>query len=163
MNTMNDDLRSVLGYDPITGQFTWLPGTRNAGKSAGSLHKVLGYIEITHKSTRYYAHRLAWFMCYGSCPEFIDHINGNRADNRIDNLRSVVKQENHYNMKCYSTSRTQVTGVIFHKQSSKWRASITVDKKTIELGHFDDFVDAVMARKTAEQHHGYHPNHGRTT
>lgn len=161
MNTMPNSIKDAVHYDPITGKFTWLPGQRYAGKEAGSLHNILGYVRITLKGKSVYAHRLAWFIVHGHWPEYIDHINGVRNDNRIVNLREVPKQVNHKNMKCYSSSSTKVTGVCWHKQSSKWRAYITLDKKQAPLGCFDSFEDAVQARKDAEVLHQYHANHGR--
>ena len=157
---MVNDVCDALNYDPVSGVFTWKT-TRFNGKVAGCLHKKLGYLVIGFRSKHYYAHRLAWRITNGYWPDFIDHINGDRADNRISNLREVPKQDNHRNMKCFSNSTTKVPGVSFHKQTSKWRAYITVDTKQRSLGCFDAFEDAVAARKQAEQTHGFHKNHGR--
>ena len=157
---MESNVWDALNYDSISGKFLWKT-TRFVGKVAGGLHKKLGYIVIGFKGKRYYAHRVAWRIVYGYWPDFIDHINGDRADNRISNLREVPKQDNHRNMKCFSNSTSKVPGVSFHKQVSKWRAYITVDTKQQSLGCFDTFEDAVAARKLAEQVHGFHKNHGR--
>lgn len=100
-------------------------------------------------------------MVHGVWPDFIDHINGDKADNRITNLRSIVKQENHRNMKRFSSSSTGVTGVTRHHQTNKWRAYITVNQKQLSLGCFERIDDAIAARKAAEAAHGFHPNHGR--
>lgn len=157
---MPDLICQAVAYDPQSGQFTWLT-TRFAGKPAGNVHKRLGYVVITFLGRQYYAHRLAWRILYGYWPDFIDHINGDRADNRSSNLREVPKQENHRNMKCFSNSSTKVPGVSRHAQTSKWRAYITINRKQQSLGCFDTFEEAVSVRKRAEHAHGFHKNHGR--
>lgn len=82
--------------------------------------------------------------------KIIDHINRNTYDNRKCNLRIVNKQQNTWNHSIFSTSTTGVTGVYWHKRKCNWQASITVDLKKLHLGYFDNFDDAVKARKDAE-------------
>lgn len=157
---MPDAICQAVAYDPSSGQFTWKT-TRFIGKQAGSRHKKNGYVTVTYMGKQYYTHRLAWRLVHGYWPTYIDHINGDRADNRITNLREVYKQENHRNMKCFNNSTSKIPGVSFHKQHSKWRAYITVNSRQQSLGCFDTFEAAITARKQAEQHHGFHKNHGR--
>ena len=85
-----DSLRDVLSYDPETGVFTWIANYHKSriGKPAGSIAPH-GYITIRALGTVYYAHRLAWFFVHGEQPHIIDHINHDRSDNRIANLRNV--------------------------------------------------------------------------
>jgi len=91
-------------------------------------------------------HRLIWFIHYGELPNFtIDHINGNRSDNRIVNLRDVTVQENNKNRKKKST------GVFFNKNRSKWQSYICSNNKTTYLGIFDKKEDAIKARLIAEK------------
>lgn len=88
-----------------------------------------------------------------NCPNdmVVDHINGDTLDNRKRNLRVVTKQQNDMNKKIRSDSTSKVTGVYFHKHSGKWVAYICVENSQIHLGCFSDFLDAVDARKAAEE------------
>lgn len=81
---------------------------------------------------------------------YVDHINHNKRDNRKENLRVVTNQQNSMNHKIRSGNKSGVSGVTFSKQRNKWRAFITVDYKNVNLGYYDNFEDAVTARKTAE-------------
>jgi len=127
------------------------------GREAGTFCKHTGYRKVYFDRRVYYTHRLIWKLLYGEDPEEIDHINGNRSDNRITNLRSVCHYENMRNSKQYSGNTSGVTGVSWCKDRPKWRAGIGGKV----LGDFDRFEDAVAARKQAEKEYGYHPNHGR--
>ena len=103
-------LKSVLSYDPETGIFTWkyrqgLIGkkiswnTRYSEKQAGTIDPV-GYLGIAIEYKRYYAHRLAWLYMTGELPKkYIDHLNGNKSDNRFLNLREATNSENQQNQK----------------------------------------------------------------
>ena len=95
-------------------------------------------------------------------PDQIDHINGDRADNRWTNLRHANNTENSRNTKIACNNSSGVTGVCFNKREQKWRAAIGNNGKVISLGDFDNFDDAVRARKEAEKLYNYHPNHGRS-
>ena len=159
-----DILKTLLHYSEETGEFTWIKtraGTALAGSIAGNIH-IKGYRIISIFGKLYKAHRLAWLYTYGKWPEDqIDHINGNRDDNRIDNLRDVSSLENSRNSKIRCTNKSGVTGICRYKRNNKWVAQISVKGKVINLGHFDNFNDAVIARKMAETKHGFHENHGR--
>ena len=134
-----------------------------ANAVAGCIDKITGYRIITINRVNYLAHRLVWLWHTAEWPaDEIDHINGDRLDNRIENLRVVTCQENHKNKKLPSTNTSGVMGVCFHKQAQKWEAYIKVDGKKKYLGLFTDWFEAVCARKSAENKYGYHENHGRT-
>jgi hypothetical protein len=90
------DIAQHIHYEKRTGQFTWLTGTHK-GRKAGTL-TTLGYIRIVLQGRMYQAHRLAWALVEGTLPSTdVDHINGNRADNRWENLRVVSRRENALN------------------------------------------------------------------
>ena len=148
-----DELRSILHYDPLTGVFTHRKsaGGRMAGSVAGSLD-VDGYIKIGVLKRLYRAHRLAWLYVYGTWPKHdIDHINRNRSDNRICNLRDVTHQQNMCNAGDFSTNTSGRKGVYWDKRDSRWRARFLLGDKYLSLGRFKTFDEAVAARVAAEK------------
>ena len=97
---MIDELKQVLDYDKTTGKFYWKVNSRKTkvGQLAGCLN-TQGYVQIMYKKRNYLAHRLAWLFVYGTLPElFLDHINENKSDNRIENLRQVNNSANMSNI-----------------------------------------------------------------
>jgi len=158
-----DLLKDLLRYNPETGEFRWAIVKRGCGfgKIAGFRARK-DYRRIRINGEPYQAHRLAWLYMYGDWPiDQLDHINGNKDDNRIINLRSVSHLENHRNQKLRSTNTSGVMGVSWHKPASKWQAQVKVKGESIHLGSFSEFADAVAARQEANVKYGYHPNHGR--
>tara|TARA_R110000850_G_C9996087_1_gene467935 strand:- start:890 stop:1381 length:492 start_codon:yes stop_codon:yes gene_type:complete len=121
-----------------------------------------GYIDVQIDGKPYKAHRLVYTMLKGDIPSGyqIDHIDGNRINNKIENLRLVRPAENNLNCKVRADNTSGVIGVCWSKRGNKWIAKINKDKKRIELGSFVSFDDAVNARKEAEIELGFHPNHG---
>lgn len=95
MDLTLERLKQLLHYDPETGHFTWKVARRRvvAGDRAGHLGNK-GYIEITVEGVQYLAHRLAWFYVHGVWPNYIDHDNGQRSDNRIKNLKNGTQADN---------------------------------------------------------------------
>jgi hypothetical protein len=107
-------------------------------------------------------HRIAIKMVTGDDPDgFVDHINGVRIDNRIDNLRVVSRSENQRNQKLNKRNTTGVVGVTWSNHANGWLVRITYDGKAKNLGYYKNFDDAVRVRMLAEVEHGYHENHGR--
>lgn len=128
------------------------------GQKRGTLTKR-GYVQISIDGVAYRAHRIIWKMWSGDDPEYIDHINRNRSDNRIKNLRNVSYVENYHNLTPKKKQINAPTGVIFFK--GKWRAEICVNRQIHRLGTFETIGEAAAARLAAEQQHSFHPNHGR--
>lgn len=163
-------LRQLLKYDPTTGIFYWKErpeqraewNTAFSGKVAGGSCGKSGYWRITINDTGHSAHRLAWVYWHGEWPlGQIDHINGIRSDNRIENLRVVTPQQNQQNKKRGINNKSGTVGVHWSKINSKWRAYIMVSKKMHYLGFFINLSDAITARKNAEIKYGFHEHHGR--
>lgn len=129
---------------------------------AGSLHHS-GYLQVQFDGTLYMVHRIIYELMVGPIPDDmeIDHIDHNRLNNSLSNLRTVTRQGNRRNQKLTARNKTSgVIGVYWNKQRSKWHAQIKVDSKAIYLGQFDNKDDAIQVRKDAEIKHGFHPNHG---
>ncbi len=157
-------LKSLLNYDEQSGLFKWIADGRGKNQKAGNIagqKSDQGYRIITIGGVRYRAHRLAWLYVYGKWPDFtIDHINHDRFDNKIKNLRDVTQQENCKNVSMSSKNISGRVGVSFIKSSKRWLSSIKVNGLGIYLGRFDTFDEAVKAREQAEDKYNFHDNHG---
>jgi hypothetical protein len=144
------ELRILLEYDQDTGLFQWMACPRRATATgyAGCIDKA-GYCVIRIRGKGYKAHRLAWLYTFGEWPkQFIDHINGVRADNRIVNLRDVPLRINSQNKSRHRTGRKAgVTSPC--KRHPKWVASIQVNGKEIYLGSFDTEAEAYSSYQKA--------------
>jgi hypothetical protein len=130
------DLLGRLHYDPDTGVFTWrvYTGAARPGNVAGMVGPI-GYRYIGIARRLYPAHRLAWFYVHGEWPpQDIDHINMERADNRLANLRLATRSQNMANGKARVGNRSGFKGVFFHKQAGKWTARLTVNGRCRSLG-----------------------------
>jgi len=161
------EIKSRLKYEPDTGHVFWIKGPRS-GKQAFTYTSKKGYYVSTFRHeggcTTLAAHRVAWALYHGEWPSGqIDHIDGNKLNNRLVNLRDVVNAENAKNMAMKSNNTSGVNGVYLHKQTGKWCAQINAFGKTIGLGLFPKIEEAVIARKAAERVLGYSPTHGRRT
>ena len=120
-----DTLRDVLNYNPKTGEFHWLvkPASKtHIGQRAGSKETVRGYWVIGIAGKVYKAHRLAWLYVYGDLPKHLDHINRNRTDNRVKNLREATKTQNGGNSKVRRAGRLK--GAYWHKNDRKWTSAV---------------------------------------
>jgi hypothetical protein len=142
----------------IVGGAAW--NKRCAGKRAGSRHNC-GYRSIVIRNAKYLEHRLVWLCVYGDWPDTVDHINGVRDDNRVENLRSVSKAENARNCALSKKNTSGVLGISFVSKIGKWEAHIRVGGKKRRLGQFINKEDAIAARGLANRKYGFHPNHGR--
>lgn len=178
-----DGLRQLLNYDPETGKLFWKErgpewfssgrlsaektaawwNKRFSGKEAFTAIDAHGYHSGGIFRAIYAAHRIAWIHVHGSISGEIDHINGDKADNRLCNLRDVTRVTNMRNKPQNSNNVTGVVGVFWHSASGKWAAKIGVGMKSLHLGVFPTFEEAVAARKDAEREYGFHKNHGRSS
>jgi hypothetical protein len=173
-----EELDAVLKYDPDTGAFTWRvrpvtlfnvgktkerPRTaehacnqwnsRFAGRPAASL-KPDGYRYVHFNYQTELAHRVAWKIMTGKDPVEIDHIDGNRSNNKWSNLRNGTRSDNLRNIALKRNNTSGHHGITFSKRQQKWIAQII-------LGSFDSKEEAIAIRKKYEALLGYHPNHGR--
>lgn len=134
------EAKQSLNYCPETGVFTWARDSSRAkrGDIAGSKNKVNGYIELCFYGVKHYAHRAAWLFVHGVNAELpIDHINGDRSDNRIVNLRLASPFVNAQNIRKPQRNNTSgFLGVTFCPQTKRWIAQITAGRH-VNLGRFD--------------------------
>lgn len=157
-------LREFLKYDPETGKICWLVkrtnnATANVGDEAGGVDEN-GYRRIMFDGKKYRAHRLAFVFMGLPMPAQVDHINGNRADNRWCNLRAADALINARNAKRREGSATAVTGVGYSKQHNKWKVRINNCGVTEYLGLFSDRTAAIAARMARQRELGYSDRHG---
>ena len=138
--------------------------TMYAGKEVGSISKSYRVVRFKWdgKVSHWLQHRIVWAMHYGQWPtKALDHIDGDRANNAITNLREVTVQENGKNRGINKNNTSGHTGVTWEKRLSRWKASITVNGKYISLKTYANIEDAIAARQAAEIKYGFHENHGR--
>jgi len=150
-----DVLNSLLRYESDTGLIYWIAkGKGKIKKKAAGTMLQSGYLGICIGPKRWQAHRLAWALHHGLWPkEQIDHINGNRTDNRICNLREATNAQNGKNLGVSKSNKSGVKGVSWEKYTGRWKASIRVNGLSISIGRFDTIEQAAFARQQAEQKH----------
>lgn len=174
-----DVLLQLLSYDPETGKLFWkergielfpaksaararcmcnLWNRRYAGTEAFTTVSD-GYFTGSIFGSNFKAQRVIWEMAYGSDPDQIDHIDGNRSNNRVANLRDVSLAENARNRRVPVNNKSGVIGVYRWQQEGFTYWVATVMGRAI--AYCNTFDEAVAARKAAEREHGFHENHGR--
>jgi hypothetical protein len=145
------------------GDLFWkrrMSGSAGKGDIAGCVRKD-GYRVVRIDGKLYLAHRLVWLIHHGCIPPMLDHINMDRTNNRIENLREASNAENMCNSLARSTNTSGVKGVSWFKPIKKWAAVIGIPGKSIHLGYFNDISEAEQAMRTArEKYHGAFCNHG---
>ena len=159
-----DFLREVLDYNPESGWLTWKSKKYSKrvkrGARAGML-KNTGYRVIKVFGVSYQEHHLIWFWVNGVwATDQIDHINQERSDNRIANLRQVTKAENARNRGLLDSNTSGYQGIWFDYSKGKWKAEITLDGRKIYQKHFNDIEEAAEAREAKLLEFGFHINHG---
>jgi len=171
----------MLSYDPDTGVLRWRGrsassfdgvsreraeinakqwATRFEGKIAGTIYPH-GYVMVFLDKVHHMAHRIIWKMVHGVDPEYIDHIDGNKSNNRLSNLRNVKHVVNMRNKSLYQNSSTGIPGVSFRPRDKVWIAKIGVDGRQVQLGSFATKEEAFAARLAGQAMLNYHENHGR--
>jgi hypothetical protein len=151
-----EQLLRVIHYDSGSGVFTRLQcgyapaNGKYVGKQCGFLNYA-GYLRIGIGSREYMAHRLAWLYMTGVWPQIdIDHIDGQRANNRWENLRLATRSQNMQNMRCAkANSKTGYIGV--SPMKNRFRATITVNKRQIWIGSFATAEEASAAYVSAKR------------
>lgn len=164
-----DLLRSLLDYNPITGEGVWKVSISNRAP-VGTTVKVPQniknrYKRVTIKGKTYAWHRVAYKIFHGELEDslVIDHINGNQQDNSIKNLRLVERGDNQRNQVKRKNNTSGHMGVSFNKKHQKWETYITYENKLYKLGYYESIEKAIRVRKKFEKKFGFHINHGRVS
>lgn len=141
----------VVGlFDYSEGKLFWKEkrGRINAGQEAGTLGQIgRMYVQVDKK--KYLVHRVVWFLHHGSCPEFLDHIDGNPLNNKIENLRPATKQQNAMNRKIRKDNSTGLKGI--YPKGTRFASSICLNGKSKYLGVFETKELAAEAYSKAAQ------------
>ena len=145
-----DRLRGALEYSPESGKLRWLDRRLDAiSRGEAGFITSSGYRALNIDGVRYMAHRVAWAISHGHWPiADIDHLNGQKLDNRLCNLRDVPRRVNSENQR--NGRRGGLLGTAFHPKSRKWRAIISSGGKKTTIGYFDTAEqahDAYVAKK----------------
>jgi hypothetical protein len=153
----------LFTYDGVNLRWKIQP-SRNiqAGDVAGTIISPGGklYRQVRTNGAIYGVHRIIWLLVHKTWPEnYIDHIDGNGLNNRIENLRDVPQAENCKNRKKQKNNTSGHTGVKWCK--GRWQVQIRVSGDEVYIGRFTNLDEAVAARKAAEVKYGFHANHGK--
>lgn len=123
-----------------------------------------GYYRVSILGKKYRLHRVIFLYHKGYLPEFpvtIDHITGNRDDNRIENLREATKSQQNYNKPISNSNTSGIKGVCWDKTNRKWKTKVESNGKRYTVGYFSDIEEAKNAvRQLREKLHGEFCNHG---
>lgn len=132
------ELKRRFSYDPLVGDFRHLTAIRNKPVGAIAGNRCDGYIIMAIDGVKYKAHRLAWLYFYGDWPKGdIDHIDGDRSNNAIENLREASRSQNLANQGKNRRGTSKYKGVCFDKNRGKWSAHISFQRKHLALGRFE--------------------------
>lgn len=156
-----EDILRVYSYNPDTGIFTSLRKSIRYRVGRKVRPTLKGYVCLTINGGSYAAHRIAMVLM-GVDPgqNQIDHINHNKSDNRIKNLRVVTHLVNSRNMPLAKNSKTGFTGVLWRSCAGRFRSHIMINNKEVHLGYSKTLIDAVILRMKANIKYGFHTNHG---
>lgn len=153
-----EKLKELFDYSS-DGELVWKVNVSNvkAGSIAGTTRKD-GYKSIGVQKEKHLLHRLVFLYHTGRMPQYIDHIDGDPSNNRIENLRECTLSQNQQNRRVGKDNKSCVKGVSWHKKLKKWRATIRHNKEQIHLGMFDDFDVAVRVANEARMsmHREFH-------
>lgn len=158
-----EEIRERINYNPETGEMTWkkrLSARIKAGDPCGVVSRSTGYRVVRMRHANMPAHRIAWVHFHGEFPPVgtvIDHINRDRTDNRIANLRLATTAQNLTNSRRRKDNKSGVKGV--WRNRNKWTTQISIDGKRHHVGNFDSKEEAAKAyAEAAKRHYGEFAN-----
>lgn len=149
-------IKDLVMYDPETGLFHRRTASRKGPVGSVVGGNTKGYTMLWVDGVKYRAHRVAWFLFHGDAPlQMIDHINGDKSDNRIANLRLATTAQNQFNKTKAKNNTSGFKGVGYHKCTGMWQAQIKAGKSYAYLGLFPTPQEAHEAYcKAATELHG---------
>lgn len=169
-------VREALDYNELTGEMIWkvrprshfnsdrgcnIFNTSHSGTVAGTTGNH-GYRQVNLFGKIYLVHRVIMLMKNSEMPEHdVDHINGNRVDNRLCNLRLATRRENLKNRMLSTKNSSGINGVSWDKRYKNWTARIRIEGKYLYIGNFENKEDAALARYIFDMICYYDPSHGR--
>ncbi|BAE72763.1 HNH endonuclease family protein [Xanthomonas phage OP1] len=156
-----EEVDQLLSYDAETGLLTWKVAKANhvkVGDVTGCPDRN-GHLRVVLNRKIYMVHRIAWLLSKGYWPnQQIDHIDGNTANNRLDNLRECTQAQNMQNLGKRSDNKSGIQGISWYKRYQKWRAYICVNGDIQHLGYYESIEEAAAARAEAKAlHHTFQP------
>lgn len=131
---------ALLIFNYYDGELYW----NKTGKIAGYTSRE-GYRKVGYNGANF-VHRIIFLMHHGYLPKVVDHINRDKLDNHIENLRDVTQQQNAVNQRLNVTSKSKVKNISWHKATRKWRVQVCRNYKVIDIGYFDCIGEAIQAR-----------------
>jgi len=150
-------------FDYRDGELYWKVSLAHKIKindMAGSINNT-GYKRVGINNKDYLNHRLIFLMFYGRLPTFIDHIDNNPLNNRIENLREATKSQNSQNAKLRANNSSGAKNVYWLKRDRKWRVELNIGGKRKNFGHYYDIKIAKFIADTMRyKYHGQFANHG---
>jgi len=156
-----DQVKELFSYrDGVLIRKTAPANSVNIGDVAGYIG-TNGYLRICILGKYYLAHRIIFLMFNGYLPKAIDHIDGDKSNNKVENIRECTTNQNQYNAKLRKDNKSGYKGINLDKRNKMWHARIMVDGKRIHLGYFDDPEVAEKEVRIARiKYHGEFANHG---
>ena len=153
----------MITQELVKEHFTYEDGNliRNFNHNNQKSGDIAGWITVASRDKKYkrisflnthkYVHQIIFLYHHGFIPKYIDHINGNSLDNRIENLREATQSLNNANSKLAKSNTSGIKGVTWRKDTKKWAAQIMKDKKNYSLGSFQNIEDAATAYRIAAE------------
>ncbi len=161
------EISKCVSYNPITGSLVWLArednskgwNTKYAGRESGRVNNK-GYRQLSFMGHKFQAHRVIFYMMTGELPDYIDHADHDRTNNKWDNLSETDAAGNAHNVIVRDFSPYGIHGVSNYGTQGYYRARIKFNNVETSLYNGNDFFEACCARKSAENRLGFHVNHG---
>ena len=153
----------AISHDYVLSAFDYQDGNlirktgrvNEIGQIAGCVHKGKGYIHVKIKAKAFKAHRLVFLYHHGYLPEFVDHIDGDKTNNKIENLRAATKEENCRNQKIRSTNKSGYKGVKWVEHCKKWQVEVCKNYKQLRFGRYEDLeLAGLVAMEATDLIHG---------
>ena len=165
MSEFQNKLKQLFEYNKETGELIWKVSTNSnvkIGDIAGSIdHRDRGYTDISIDGKRYKSHRLIWIWHFGNFDGMLDHIDTNRRNNKIENLRIATASQNNYNTNISKSNKSGIKGVYWEKFSQKWRVKIEANGKVYYFGRYSDLAKATQVMiESRKVLHGEFANSG---